>query len=83
MWGRWCGKYRDQFPPPVRGGIVEHRFNAIKYGKLPQIHIHEVEIEGPFYDAVADRRRSGRCWATTGKPRSGPARSPTSRCGAI
>jgi hypothetical protein len=50
MWGKMSRKYRDQFPPLVRGGIVEHRFNVIKYGKLPQIHIHEVEIEGPFYD---------------------------------
>src|SRR6185369_15046396 len=51
MWGKMSRKYRDQFPPLVRGGIVEHRFNAIKYGKLPQIHIHEVEIEGPFLDS--------------------------------
>ena len=51
MWSRLVHKYADQFPEPVRGGIVEHRFNAIKYGKLPQIHIHEVEIEGPFYEA--------------------------------
>jgi len=50
MWGRLVRQYRDEFPPLVRGGIVEHRFNAIKYGKLPQIHIHEVEITGPHYD---------------------------------
>jgi hypothetical protein len=50
MWGRLARQYRDQFPPLVRGGIVEHRFNAIKYGKLPQIHIYEVEISGPFYE---------------------------------
>jgi hypothetical protein len=50
LWARLLRKYPEQFPKPERGGIVEHRFNAIKYGKLPQIHIHEVEIEGPFYD---------------------------------
>jgi hypothetical protein len=50
LWGRLVRRYADQFPPPVRGGIVEHRFNAIKYGKLPQIHIHEVQIAGPFHD---------------------------------
>jgi hypothetical protein len=51
MWGKMSRKYRDHFPPLVRGGIVEHRFNVIKYGKLPQIHIYEIEIEGPFYDS--------------------------------
>src|SRR5262249_42598022 len=50
MWGRLVRKYADQFPKLVRGGIVEHRYNAIAYGKLPQIHIYEVQIEGPFYD---------------------------------
>lgn len=50
MWGRMARKYADQFPPLVRGGIVEHRFNAIKYGKLPQIHIDDIEITGPLYD---------------------------------
>lgn len=50
LWGKLVKKYADQFPKLTKGGIVEHRFNAIKYGKLPQIHIHEVEIEGPFYD---------------------------------
>lgn len=50
MWGRMARQYRDQFPPLVRGGIVEHRFNSIKYGKLPQIHIDDIEIKGPFYD---------------------------------
>ncbi len=50
LWGRMVRRYAEQFPKPERGGIVEHRFNSIKYGKLPQIHIHEVEIEGPFFD---------------------------------
>lgn len=50
MWGKLVRKYADEFPPRDRGGIVEQRFNAIKYGKLPQIHIHEVQIKGPFFD---------------------------------
>lgn len=50
LWGKLVKEYADQFPKPKRGGIVEHRFNAIKFGKLPQIHIHEIEIEGPFFD---------------------------------
>jgi hypothetical protein len=50
LWARLLRKYPVQFPKLKTGGIVEHRFNAIKYGKLPQIHIHEVEIEGPYYD---------------------------------
>lgn len=51
LWQRLLTKYKDQFPERTRPGIVEARFNAIKYGKLPQIHIHEIEIEGPFYEA--------------------------------
>jgi hypothetical protein len=59
LWGRLVRKYAEQFPEPVRGGIVEHRYNAIKYGKLPQIHVHEVEIEGPFYETwPADSQRA-------------------------
>jgi hypothetical protein len=50
MWGKLVNRYRDQFPVPMRRGIVENRFNAIKYGKLPQIHIDDIEIKGPFYD---------------------------------
>ncbi len=50
LWGRLIKKYPEQFPKGLKG-IVELRFNAIKHGKLPQIHIHEIEIEGPFYDA--------------------------------
>ncbi len=50
LWARLLRKYKDQFPKPKKGGIVENRFNAIKYGKLPQIQIHEIEIKGPLYD---------------------------------
>ncbi len=49
LWSRLINKYPDQFPKGLKG-IVEMRFNAIKHGKLPQIRIHEIEIEGPFYD---------------------------------
>jgi cytochrome c553 len=51
IWGRLVSKYAKQFPPRKNRGIVENRFYAIKYGKLPQIRIHEIEITGPIYDA--------------------------------
>lgn len=52
MWGRLVRRYADQFSElkSKRPGIVEARFNAIKYGKLPQIHIHEIHIRGPLFD---------------------------------
>ena len=50
LYGRLVRKYPDQFPKRVRGGIVEDRFNAIKHGKLPQIRIEEIEIEGPLFE---------------------------------
>ncbi len=50
-WTPLVKRYADQFPAPVRGGIAEARLYAIKDGKLPQIHIHEVEIEGPFLES--------------------------------
>ncbi len=50
LWSRLIKKYRDQFPADISSGIVSARYNAIKHGKLPQIHIHEIEIEGPIYD---------------------------------
>jgi len=59
MWGKLVRRYADQFPRLTRGGIVEHRRNAIMYGKLPQIHIYEVEIKGPFFDQ----------WPTAGQRR--------------
>ena len=48
LWSRLLRQYPDQFPERKTTGIVEARFNAIKYGLLPQIHVHEVEIEGPL-----------------------------------
>lgn len=48
MWGQLVKRYADQFPPRKRPGIVENRFNAIKYGRLPQIHVDDVRIRGPL-----------------------------------
>lgn len=44
--------YRDRFPEEVRGstGIVQHRHAVLKYGQVPQIRIHEVEIRGPLVE---------------------------------
>jgi mono/diheme cytochrome c family protein len=50
LWSRLLRKYPEKFPKRTRPGIVEARYNAIAFGKLPQIHIHEIEIEGPFFD---------------------------------
>lgn len=50
LYGRLVRKYPDQFPKRVRGGIVEDRFNAIKFGKLPRIQIETIEIKGPLFD---------------------------------
>lgn len=50
LWAKLIKKYEDQFPKRKNNGIVEARYNAIAYGKLPQIHIHEVKISGPLYD---------------------------------
>lgn len=50
LWGRLLRKYPKLHPKPERRGIVGDRFTAIKYGKLPQIRIHEIEIRGPFYE---------------------------------
>ncbi len=50
LWSKLRRRYPKQFPDRKKPGIVESRFNAIKYGKLPQIHIHEIEIKGPFFE---------------------------------
>ena len=50
LWSQLLKKYPDRFPKRTKSGIVEARYNAIAYGKLPQIHIHEVEIRGPLYE---------------------------------
>ncbi len=49
LWTRLIKKYPDQFPKKISSGIVSKRFNAIKHGKLPQIHIHEIQIRGPVF----------------------------------
>ena len=50
LWSQLLKKYPSQFPKRKRGGIVENRYNAIAHGKLPQIHIHEIEIQGPLFE---------------------------------
>lgn len=50
LWTKVLRKYPDQFPPKIKG-IVDTRFNAIKLGKLPQVHIDNVRIRGPIVDA--------------------------------
>ncbi|MGI9474476.1 MAG: DUF1592 domain-containing protein, partial [Rubripirellula sp.] len=57
LWSRVIKTYRDQFPANIAKGIVAARFNAIKHGKLPQIHIDEIEIRGPIYDQWPTRGR--------------------------
>lgn len=65
MWAKIVRKYPEQFPKRVRPGIVEDRYNAIRHGKLPQIRIEEVEIEGPLYDqwpTASQRSLLGEHW---------------------
>lgn len=51
-YGRTLRIYNDRFPPEVREtkGIVEGRVVIMRYGQLPHIRIHEVEIRGPLVD---------------------------------
>lgn len=54
-YGRIYRQYRDTFPAEARemrqkGGIVLFRLVVQKYGKLPQVRIHEVRIRGPIVD---------------------------------
>ena len=50
LWGKLAKEYGDRFPKRKTKGIVDNRINGITHGNLPQIRIHEIEIEGPFYD---------------------------------
>jgi hypothetical protein len=50
LWGKLAREYGDRFPKRKTQGIVDNRINGITHGNLPQIRIHEIEIEGPFYD---------------------------------
>ncbi len=71
LWSQLLRKYPDQFPKRKNKGIVEARFNAIEYGKLPQIRVHEIEIKGPFYDAwptESHRAIFGDRWRTAEEP---------------
>ncbi|HUR56756.1 MAG TPA: DUF1592 domain-containing protein [Opitutaceae bacterium] len=42
--------YRNLFPEDQRSatGIVAHRHAVLKYGQVPQVRIHEVDIRGPL-----------------------------------
>lgn len=53
-WNRILRQYNKDFPAEVRGttGIVEARVVVQRFGFVPQIRIHEVEITGPL-DASA------------------------------
>jgi len=50
LYAKITKRYKDRFPKQKRGGIVENRFNVLKYGKMPQIRLHEIEIRGPLHD---------------------------------
>lgn len=50
LWGKLAREFGDRFPRRKTKGIVDNRINGITHGNLPQIRIHEIEIEGPFYD---------------------------------
>ena len=50
LWSRVQKKYPELFPK-TGSGIVAARYNAIAKGKLPQIHVDDIEIQGPFYDS--------------------------------
>ena len=50
LWGNLHRRYPDLLPPLRKKGIVEVRRNAIQHGQLPQIHIDDICIRGPYYD---------------------------------
>ena len=50
LYSRLLRKYPKLFPPNQKRGIVANRYNAIKYGKMPQINVDDIEISGPHYD---------------------------------
>src|SRR5262249_11086872 len=50
--GRLVQEYKHLFPPEVRDakGVIAIRQAIMRYGKLPHLRIHEVEIRGPFIE---------------------------------
>ncbi len=50
--GRIARQYQDQWPLEERKdlGIFEARRVVLKYGKMPHIRIHQVDIRGPLID---------------------------------
>lgn len=57
LWSKLIKRYPDKFPSGIAKGIVSMRYNAIKHGKLPQIHLDEIEIRGPLFDQWPPRSR--------------------------
>ena len=51
LYAKLVREFADQFPERDKPGIVEARYYALHHGKMPQIRIHQVEIEGPFYES--------------------------------
>jgi hypothetical protein len=51
LYSKLLRKYPKLFPKNQKRGIVANRYNAIKYGKIPQIHVDDIEISGPHYDS--------------------------------
>jgi len=45
--------YKSHWPKddPYKGGIVEARRIVLQHGQMPHIRIHEVQIDGPHFDA--------------------------------
>ncbi len=65
LWNRVIRKYPELFPEKIASGIVAARYNAIAHGKLPQIHIDDIEIRGPLHEAwptASQRALFGEDW---------------------
>ncbi len=50
LWTQIPRKYPQLFEDKRITGIVQGRFQSIKFGRVPHIRIYEVEIRGPFYE---------------------------------
>ncbi|MGF1580221.1 MAG: DUF1592 domain-containing protein [Gemmataceae bacterium] len=74
LWAKMVRKYGGkQLPRPKRRGIVENRRVSIQHGKLPQIHIDDIEIKGPFYDHWPTKSQQaifGDAWESVRKTKS-------------
>lgn len=71
LWSQVLRRYPELFPDVPTQGIVQARFAAIAYGKLPQIHVDNIEISGPYYDEWPRASQSmllGEDWAGEAEP---------------